>query len=75
MKKAKNILTIFLAVAVMIILPLIVSSCVDIIRGNKNITSIQKTFDSQISMYSETEATVQADKDYTDSGQIELPLK
>jgi len=74
MRKLKSFISIA-AIFTLIITIFVLASCVDIIRGNKNLTVIQKTFDSQIEMYSDTEATVQADKDYTDSGKIDLPIK
>lgn len=69
----KNVLRIFAFVAVLV-LPSVLVSCIDIIRGNKSITYIDRTIDSQILMYTATEATVQADKAYEDTGKVDLPL-
>jgi len=51
---------------------LFLTSCMDVVRGNKNITYINKTFDSKIVIDSKTDAVVQADKDYIDSGKATL---
>lgn len=62
----KNKLKIFCLFAITILL----SSCIDVIRGNKNITYINKTFDSGINLDAKTGAIVQADKEYKDVGKV-----
>lgn len=64
--------TIFLMMSLVAMSLFIFTGCIDVIRGTKNLTNISRNLETSINIYSETESVVQADKDYQDTGKLEV---